>query len=105
MNDEEQKDITKQAPDYEWDLTINCNQNSNTIIKLISGGSVCIIKAGQLFRNAMITKTYEDKILALQEENRQGWETRIKLDKLVLQQLEIIRKYEQMTSEKNAKGE
>lgn len=91
----EEKEITKQTSDYEWDITINCGQHSSTIVKLISGGSVCIIIARQLFRNAMITKTYEDKILALQEENRQSWETRIKLDKLILQQLEIIRKYEE----------
>ena len=61
MNDKESKDGAIKTPDYEWDITINCNQKTNTIIKLISGGSVCILRARELFRDAMQTKIYEDK--------------------------------------------
>ena len=106
MNDKEPEDRTIKTPEYEWDITINCDQKINTIIKLISGGSVCIIRARQLFRDAMQTKNYEDKIKCLQEENLHinEWKNdhidsleriRVRLSKQIIRQLEIIRKYEE----------
>jgi len=108
---EGQEDRTVKTPDYEWDITINCDQGTNNVIKLIRGGSVCIRGAKELFRDLMMAETYKDKIEALEKEqyNLEGErryhletiesleKTRLKLDKLILQQLEIIRRYEEMS--------
>jgi len=110
MSDKEQKDKTIQTPDYEYEwITINCDQGENNIVKLIRGGSVCITGAKELFRDVSMAKIYKDEILSLENENynldgeRSYYletilsleKIRLKLDKQILQQLEIIRRYEE----------
>ncbi len=129
VSDQESEDRTIKTPDHEWDITINCDQETDTIIKLVSGGSICIRRTRELFKlvefdycklwgmGQMQIKNLQDEIKYLEKENCHAWEygktqiemligIRIKLDKQILEQLEIIRKYEESISAKqNGKKE